>query len=277
MARTPISACVMTKNEEKNIRRCLESLTWCDEIVVLDSGSTDRTVEICREYTDQVHYHEWVGYIGQRNLLRKYANFDWVLFLDADEEVSAQLRDQVLAIFEDGTLLESHRGFKFPRQVYYLDRWIRHGEWNPDVKLRLFRKDCGYSGGQEPHDQVIVEGLVKKLSGKLLHYTYENLREHLETANRFSTISAETMHRNGRRFHMSDLLVRPPFRFFKGFVIKLGFLDGVRGFIIASVNAFGVTMKYSKLRELEWQDNRRVKSETSVGGKAREPGKAVRP
>lgn len=247
----------MTKNEEKNIRRCLESLTWCDEIVVLDSGSTDETVKICEEYTDQVHHHEWLGYIGQRNILRKYAKYDWVLFLDADEEVSKELKDQLERIFCDSSILNIYRGFKFPRRVFYLDRWIKHGEWNPDVKLRLFRKDYGYSGGQEPHDQVLVDGLVKKLSGKLLHYTYENLTDHISTTNRFSTISAQAMYNKGRRFRLTDLLVRPPFRFFKGFFLKLGFLDGVRGFIIAVVNAFGVVMKYSKLREIEWQENRR--------------------
>lgn len=259
--RVRISACVMTKNEEKNIRRCLESLTWCEEIVVLDSGSTDRTVEICHEFTTKVHFHEWMGYIGQRNLLREYASHDWVLFLDADEEVSLELRDQFQRIFREGKLTQQYVGFSFPRQVFYLDRWIKHGEWNPDVKLRLFLKDRGYSGGQEPHDMVIVDGPVKKLSGKLLHYTYENLGDHIATMDRFSTISANSKYAEGRRFRLSDILIRPAFRFFKGFILKLGFLDGVRGFIIASVSAFGVLLKYSKIREIEWQENRRRRRE----------------
>lgn len=266
-----ISACVMTMNEERNIRRCLESLTWCDEIVVLDSGSTDRTVEICREFTEQVHYHEWLGYVGQRNMLSKMANFEWVLFLDADEEVSHELKGEIIGLFESGDG-EVYVGARFPRRVYYLDRWIKHGEWNPDVKLRLYKKEHGVIAGQEPHDQVMVDGPVKKLRGKLYHYTYEGLQDHINTMDRYSTISASTMYKRGRKFRLTDILIRPPFRFFKGFVIKLGFLDGIRGFIIASVNAFGVFLKYSKLRELEWADNRAEREgRTDVAG----PGTSV--
>ena len=188
MPRPKISACVMTLNEERNMRRCLESLAFCDEIVVLDSFSRDRTVEICREFTDRVLQEEWKGYIRQRNRLRELATHDWVLFLDADEEISPSLRDQILYQFRLGT--GKYMGYEFPRQVFYLGKWIRHGEWNPDIKLRLFRKDKGYSGGQEPHDMVIVEGPVKTLTGKLWHYTYRNLTHHLQVINRFSGISA---------------------------------------------------------------------------------------
>jgi len=264
MKRPMISACVMTFNEEHNIRRCLESLTFCDEIVVLDSYSTDATINICREFTDKVHQETWKGYIAQRNRLRELANHDWVLFLDADEEVSPVLRDQILYQFRAGT--EKHMGFEFPRQVFYLGKWIRHGEWNPDIKLRLFRKDKGYSGGQEPHDMVIVDGPVKTLTGRLWHYTYTDLTHHIQVINRFSSISAKEMYRAGRRFRLIDLMFRPPMRFFKGYIIKAGFLDGLRGYIIATTIAYGVAMKYAKLWECEWQaileqDTRSVENE----------------
>lgn len=256
--RPKVSACVTTFNEEHNIRRCLGSLRWCDEIVVVDSFSTDRTIELCKEFTDRVYQHEWLGYIGQKNLIRKMASHDWILFVDADEEVSPGLREEIqreLAA-NDGAIV----GYEFPRMVNYIGRWIRHGEWYPDIKLRLFRKDRGTSGGQEPHDQVFVNGDVKRLSGQLYHYTYDGLHDHLETMNRFSSITAQEKFRAKSRFRWTDFLLRPPFRFFKAFVMRGGFLDGRRGFLIALVSAFGVCMKYAKLWELEYNQRNKPPS-----------------
>lgn len=250
-----ISACVMTFNEEQNIRRCLKSLTWCDEIIVVDSFSTDATVSICKEYTERVHQHEWLGYIGQRNLVKDMATHDWVLFLDADEEVSPALREALSKVFLN--LPAGCVGFEFPRQVYYLGKWIRHGTWYPDYKIRLFRKEMGRSGGVEPHDTVHLDGPAIRLRQPLWHYTYRDLSDHVNTMNRFSSISAQTLFDGGRRFRWLDLLFRPSWRFFKGFVIRSGWMDGWRGFVIDTINAFGVGMKYAKLRELEWQARQR--------------------
>ncbi len=247
--REKISACVTAGNEEDKIRRCIESLTWCDEIVVVDSFSTDSTVEICREYTDRVYQHEWLGYIGQKNLIREMAHNPWILFLDADEEVSPELRDEILLEFQNGT--GANMGYEFPRQVFYLGKWISHGEWYPDIKLRLFRKDRGRSEGQEPHDHVVVNGPVKTLRGHLRHYTYDDMRDHLETMNRFSAITAQEKVHQGKRFRWIDILFRPPFRFIKAYFLRRGFLDGTQGFVIATVSAFGVFMKYAKIWELE--------------------------
>ncbi|MCO6400550.1 MAG: glycosyltransferase family 2 protein [Verrucomicrobia bacterium] len=244
-----VSACVTTFNEEANIRCCLESLRWCDEIVVVDSFSSDRTVEICKEFTPRVYQHKWLGYIGQKNLIRGMASHEWILFVDADEEVSADLREEIRAELaaNDGSVA----GYRFPRMVNYLGRWIRHGEWYPDIKLRLFLKSKGHSGGTEPHDQVIVDGGVRTLRGKLYHYTYANMHEHLETMNRFSGITAQEKFRANSGFRWVDFLIRPPFRFLKAYILRRGFLDGRRGFLIALVSAFGVCMKYAKLWELE--------------------------
>ncbi len=244
-----ISACITTFNEELNIRRCLESLRWCDEIVVVDSFSSDRTVEICREYTERVYQHKWLGYIGQKNLIREMAVNDWILFVDADEEVSPALREEIKS--ELAANSGSIAGYQFPRMVNYLGRWIRHGEWYPDIKLRLFLKQKGHSGGTEPHDQVIVDGGVKTLRGKLYHYTYADVHDHVETMNRFSSITAQEKFRAKSRFRWVDFMIRPPFRFLKAYVLRGGFLDGRRGFLIALVSAFGVCMKYAKLWELE--------------------------
>ena len=245
----PISACVICFNEEDKIRKCLDSLRWCAEIVVLDSFSTDRTMEICREITPHVHQHEWLGYVGQRNLIRGFARQEWVLFLDADEEVSPELRDEILAAFKKGPT--PHVAFEFPRMVKYLGRWIRHGEWYPDRKLRLFKKSSGRSEGVEPHDRVVVNGPVKSLRSPLWHYTYDDVADHLATLHRFSTITAQQKFVAGDRFRWSDLLFRPPFRFIKGYILRAGFLDGAHGFIIACLSAYGAALKYIKLWELQ--------------------------
>jgi glycosyltransferase involved in cell wall biosynthesis len=247
--RPKISACVMTFNEEQKIRRCLRSVAWCDEIVVLDSFSTDRTVEICREFTSRVNQHDWLGYVAQRNLVRSMATHPWILFLDADEEVSPALRDEIIAQFEHGT--DPYVGFEFPRQVYYIGRWICHGEWYPDVKLRLFARVHGRTEGQEPHDKVVVQGIVKRLQSPLWHYTYDDIADHIATLNRFSTITARQRYVEESPFLWRDLLVRPLFRFIKAYFLRAGFRDGAHGFVIAVTSAFGVFVKYAKLWESE--------------------------
>lgn len=250
--REQITACITAGNEEDNIRRCLESVTWADEIVVVDSFSTDRTSAICREYTDLVYEHRWLGYIGQKNLVRDLASSPWVFFIDADEEVSPRLRDEILDEFDSG---RSRRwsGYEFPRMVRFLNRWITHGDWYPDIKLRLFRKDRGRCGGKEPHDRMIVEGPIRRLRAPLLHYTYTGISDQVATLNKFSTITARTQFAEGRRFRLFDLLLRPPFRFLRGYFLKGGFLDGLPGLIVAASVSYGVFIKYAKLWERHQQ------------------------
>lgn len=247
--RDKISACITACDEERNIRRCLESVRWADEIVVVDSYSKDRTIAICREYTDRVYQHEWLGYIGQKNLIKDLARGPWLLFIDADEEVSPDLRREIEAEFTSGGN-QAFSGYMFPRMVYYLGKWIRHGEWYPDYKLRLFRKDRGTCAGEEPHDRTTVTGEVKRLKGHLCHYTYDDIFDQLKTLNQFSSIAARSMHATGYPFLWRDLLFRPLWRLFKSLVLKRGILDGIRGIIIAYCSAFGVAMKYAKLMEL---------------------------
>lgn len=242
----------MTYNEEKNIERCLDSLTWCDEIVVLDSFSTDGTVEIARRYTDRIYQHEWLGYVGQRNLIREKAQYPWVLFLDADEEISVALRDEIVQEFAAN--VGRYIGFRFPRRVFYLGRWIDHGEWYPDATLRLFLKERGRSVGEEPHDKVVVEGRVKTLKHPILHYTHNSISDHIATINRFTSIAARAKYEQGIRSHMGDILFRPFWRFVKGYILKGGFLDGRRGYFIALTNVFSVLIKYTKLWELELEE-----------------------
>jgi len=247
--REPISACIITFNEERKIERCLRSVAWCDEIVVLDSFSTDRTLEICRRYTDRVYQNTWLGYVGQRNRIREMAGGPWILFLDSDEEVSPPLREEILAEFERGT--GDTVGYEFPRLVYYIGRWIRHGEWYPDVKLRLFKKTRGRAEGEEPHDKIVVRGPVKRLKNPVWHYTYDDIRDQMDTLNRFSGITAQQRFVGQRPFRWLDLLVRPGLRFLRAYVLRGGFLDGAHGFMIAVLSAYGAFAKYAKLWELE--------------------------
>lgn len=250
--RERISACVIAGNEERNIRRCLESITWADELIVVDSFSADRTPAIAREYTDRVYQHEWLGYIGQKNLIKDMAAGPWILFLDADEEVSMALRDEILAAFEAGECAQV-AGYEFPRMVRYLGRWIRHGDWYPDVKLRLFRKALGTCGGKEPHDRTTVNGPVKRLRGHIHHYTYDDIPDQIATLNRFTTITAQTKLQDGQAFFLPDLFLRPLIRFLRGYLLRRGFLDGLPGIIIAATAAYAVFIKYAKVWELELQ------------------------
>ena len=245
-----ISVCITAGNEEKNIRRCLESVTWADEIIVVDSFSTDHTAEICKEYTDRVYKHRWLGYIGQKNLAKDLASNDWVLFLDADEEVSPALRDEIEKEFNSPTL-SSYTCFEFPRLVYFLGRWIKHGDWYPDIKLRLYRKEHGECAGKEPHDKMVVCGKCKRLKSPLFHYTYEDIHDQLKTMNKFSSITSQSQYNDHRRFNLSQILLRPPLRFLRCYILRLGFMDGIPGILIASAAAFGVTAKYAKLWERE--------------------------
>ncbi len=245
-----ISVCVIAGNEERNIRRCLDSAKWADEIVVLDSYSQDRTVEICREYTDRVYQHEWMGYIGQKNLIKDMAKGPWIFFLDADEEISPSLHKAIQEEFATGNTAD-FAGYEFPRLVRYLGRWIYHGDWYPDTKLRLFRKDKGECGGQEPHDRIIVHGRVKSLKDPLFHYTYTDISNQLATINRFSSISAIGKHKQGRKFRLLDIIIRPVLRFLRCYILKRGFLDGVPGLVVAAFTGFSVFVKYAKLWEIE--------------------------
>lgn len=251
-ARPFLSVCVITGNEEDNIRRCLESVRWADEIVVVDSFSRDRTVEIAREFTDRVFQHRWMGYIGQKAIARNLARGEWILFVDADEAVSPALRGEILAALRRG-VPDAVAGFDFPRQVWFLHRWIRHGDWYPDAKLRLFRKERGRCCGIEPHERIEIDGELRHLSAPLFHYTYDDIADQLSTLNRFTTIGAESAaqgRRHARLYVLWGMLFHPPFRFLRCYFFKLGVLDGLAGLVIARTIAFGTFVKYAKLWEL---------------------------
>jgi len=244
-----ISAVIITYNEEGNIRRCLESLRWAREIVVIDSHSTDKTVEIAREYTDKVFLHPFEGYVQQKNYALERASLDWVFSVDADEVVTAVLWERIRTL---GTQeKESYDGFTVNRLSQFSGKWIRHCGWYPDKKLRVFRRDKGRWTGDDLHEKVRVEGKVTDLNADLLHYAYENLAANLNKIQRYSTIFAEAQYKRGRRASCFDLLMRPLAKFFKAYILKRGFLDGRHGFILCSAATFYVFLKYAKLWELQ--------------------------
>jgi len=244
-----ISAVIITYNEEKNIRRCLESLTWAREIVVIDSGSADATVRIAREYTDRVISHPFEGYVRQKNFALDQTALDWVLSVDADEVVTPELLARIRAVWPDQR--ERYDGFTVNRLSRFSGKWIRHCGWYPDRKLRLFRRSKGRWTGEELHEKVRLDGQVMVLDADLLHYTYENLFENIGKIQSYSTIFARAQHERGRRASLWDLLTRPPAKFLKSYLLRRGFLDGRHGLILSLTAAFYVFLKYAKLWELQ--------------------------
>ncbi len=255
---TTFTACIITFNEEDNIEAALESIGFADEIIVVDSHSTDLTRELAcgfrgrsrdgREVKPRVIERDWPGHVEQKNFAIDQAQHDWVLCLDADERVSPHLRREIETVLAvDSPVFD---GYTMPRKTYYLGRWISRGGWYPDRKLRLFRRSRGRWSGVNPHDHVKIEGQTKNLQGDLYHYSYRNMAEHIRTINFFTDIASREKQKSRVRHPLVRMLVQPPFKFFKMYIHKQGFREGVAGLIIAILGMFYVFLKYAKLWEL---------------------------
>lgn len=248
MAEKKLSVVIITFNEEKNIGRCLQSIQGvADEIVIIDSGSTDKTIEIARDYSPRIIYQSWLGYSNQKNLGNKLASFDMILSLDADEALTDELRKNIIS--------EKNKGFQgvygFNRLTNYCGKFIRFGGWYPDFKVRLFdRRLVSWRGNI--HEKLIgfAEKDLTKLKGDCLHYTYYSKSEHLRQADKFSTLSAEDLFNKGKKFSFVKYLFSPIFKFISGYIFKLGFLDGKAGLDIAWISAKAAKKKYQKLKAL---------------------------
>lgn len=263
--RAPISCCIVCFNEETYIRRCLESVKWCDEIIIVDSFSTDRTVEICREYTSHVIQRVWPGYVKQKRFALAQATHEWVLNVDADEEVSPELQNEILAVLQRDDL--AVEGFAMPRLVYYLGRWWWRG-WYPGYRLRLFRKAKVRWGGVDPHEKVLLRGQSDQLRGNLYHYTYADISDHLRSLNSLTETAAQERALLGRRVGITDLCLRPLWRFLRMYLLRGCFREGAPGFFVAVTAAFYVFLKYAKLweRSVDDEDSAR-RSGARVGGR----------
>jgi len=240
-----ISATIITYNEQANIARALESLRCCDEVVVVDSGSTDRTVDIAGKLGARVVEMQWLGYAGQKNYASDCAANDWILSLDADEVLSEELEAEILGIKKNGPAFD---GYTMPRMAQYLGRWILHSGWYPDRKLRLFDRRKARWTGEFVHESVKVDGAVGHLNSNILHYTCSSLSEHLRTMDRYTTLAAEQLIASRRQIGWTELLLDPPWTFISTFLLKRGFLDGMEGLAIAYMAAHYNFLKYAKAR-----------------------------
>lgn len=247
MTRPKLSVCVVAMNEAAKIEACLRSADFADEWIVVDSHSTDRTREIAASFGARVVERDWPGHVQQKNFALDQASHDWVLCLDADECVSPELRASILAALERQ---DPPAGFECARRTWYLGRWIRHGGWYPDLKVRLFRRSAGRWTGVNPHDRVEVAGRVERLAGDLLHRSYDSISDHLRTIDSFTTIAAREKHAAGQRAGFSGLVLHPFGKFLRMYVLRAGILDGFPGFAVALSGAYYVFLKYAKLWEL---------------------------
>jgi glycosyltransferase involved in cell wall biosynthesis len=253
----PLSAVIITYNEERNIRRCLDSLhDLVAEIVVVDSFSTDKTKAICLEYPKVCFIENpFEGHIQQKNYALQQASNNYVLSLDADEALSDELRTSIQNIDFSTT----NAAYKFNRLSNYCGCWIRHGSWYPDVKLRLFNHHFTRWKGINPHDkaELLNDGKVVHLKGDLLHYSYYTVDEHIRKLDYFSTLAARAYFDIERKATWFHLIVRPPFAFFRDYILRLGFLDGYSGWLIAKLTAIYTFQKYIKLRQLHSNSNKK--------------------
>jgi glycosyltransferase involved in cell wall biosynthesis len=240
-----ISATIITCNEERNLPRAIESLRCCDEILVVDSGSTDRTVEIAERFGARVVEANWRGYAGQKNYASDEARYDWILSIDADEALSEDLEGEIWQLKKSGPACDA---YTVPRLAQYLGKWILYSGWYPDRKLRLFDRRKAHWTGDYVHESVAVDGTIGELKGNLLHYTCGSLSEHLKTMDRYTTLAAEEIAARKKPVHMRHLLMEPAWTFFRSYVLQRGFLDGLEGLTIAYMAAFYTYLKYAKAR-----------------------------
>lgn len=247
--RVPLSAIVITRNERANIDRCLSSLGFCDEIVVVDAESEDGTAEAARRFTEHVLVEPWCGYAAQKQRALEHSHGRWILWVDADESVSPALARSIRRAVEAKP--PGRSGYRLQRRVWYLGRWIRHGGWGADWVLRLFLRERARFSEDLIHEEVILAGPVGRLEGILEHYSFRDLGHHWQKIAEFTRLWAEQARTEGRRARASDLLFRPPIRFLKIYLVRLGFLDGWRGLVIAGLAASYVFLKYARLKEAE--------------------------
>lgn len=252
MSVLPVSAVIIARNEEANLPRCLGSVRgWVAELVVVLNETTDRSEAVARDHGAVVYATEWRGFRDTKNWALDRATQPWALCLDADEEVSAALRADLQAFFARGDD-RRFRGAHFPRKVWFIDRWITHGDWYPDPSLRFVaRAHARWGGDSFVHEKMEVDGAVTGLRGDLHHYSFPTLRSHVAKINPFADLFVQQQQDKGGRFSLAAAVLRPAWRFFRAYFLRLGFLDGYPGFYIAWATAFGSFVRYSRLYELE--------------------------
>jgi len=246
-----ISVCIITYNEEKNIAACIESVkSFSDQILVVDSNSTDDTVSICNKLGAEVIVHPWVGYKNQKQFALDSALHEWVFSIDADERVSKELADKIVNI-KKGLYDPKEKAFYVNRRNYYLGKWIKYGGWYPEKRIRFFNRNFCKWGGTDPHDKVIPSDdcPLGDINLDIIHYPYRDISHHIDTINRYSVIAADENLKKGREIYFSQIIYKPIYKFFRDYILKRGFLLGKVGFIHSVMGAFSVFAKYLKTYE----------------------------
>lgn len=251
----PISACIITLNEENNIIRCINSLDFVQEIIVLDSGSTDQTTQLASQLNAKIFYRKFDTYINQKNHCISLAKNSWILSLDADEVIPEKLRNEILSISDE--MYQKYNGFFLARLTYYLGKWIHHGGWYPNYQMRFFRKDYGQFSGILVHETVDIKGETLKLKQPLLHYSYKCISDHLKFIDKYSSLSAMERFNSGKRCGVSLSIMKGIWKFFSMYFWRLGFLDGRVGLIISIMGSYYNFLKYIKVYELEIKSNQK--------------------
>jgi (heptosyl)LPS beta-1,4-glucosyltransferase len=249
-AASKLSVTVITRDEATHIGDCLDSVRWADEIVVVDTGSTDRTLEICQKYTPRIYSCAWTGYAAAKNAALSHATGEWVLSLDADERVSVALQEEIRGLCQRplATLAE---GYAVPRRNYLWGRWLRHGGLYPDYQIRLFKRGRGCFSMRRVHESVQIDGRVERLQQPLEHYSYQRLGEVIQRLDRYTDLAALDAREYGQRFRRSALIGRPLARFLRDYLLKQGFRDGIPGLIMAVSYAYSVFAREAKLWEMQ--------------------------
>jgi glycosyltransferase involved in cell wall biosynthesis len=243
----PLSVAIVTLNEESNLRRCLESIKWADEIVVVDSGSTDRTKEICLSYGCKFIESPWLGFGKTKQLAVANTTHDWVLSIDSDEEITPLLKQEIIALLQTEP---AYQGYRIKRDSFYLGKIIRHCGWNKDYTLRLFNKQNGNFNDKIVHEFVDVKGRIAYLKNTMLHYTYPTLDSHINKMTRYARLGAEQIQSKGRKATILTAIIRGKCKFLKMYFLQSGFLDGREGFLLSLNSGWGVYLKYITLWEM---------------------------
>jgi glycosyltransferase involved in cell wall biosynthesis len=244
----PVTVTVITKNEADALSDALKSVSWADELIVIDAESTDDTVRIARQFTDRVYVRAWPGYIDQKNHAATLASHDWIFSLDADERVTPALADEIRSVTRNEP---PAAGFRMPRVSSYFGRWIRTTDMYPDYQLRLYDRRKGKWQGHLVHESVQVDGRIDYLKNELQHHPYKDLSEHLIRMDRYTTLAAGQMHAQGTRATAAHLMFHPKLAFLRNYILKGGYRDGKAGLVISLVNSYYVFLKFAKLWELQ--------------------------
>jgi glycosyltransferase involved in cell wall biosynthesis len=243
-----VSVTIITLNETAHIGAAIDSASWADEVIVVDAGSSDDTVAIARGRGARVETRAWTGWVEQKNYAAGLAAHDWIFSLDADERIPPDLASEVRTLL---TAEPPYRGYRVPRVTFHLGRWIRTTDFYPDFQTRLYDRRAARWHGRYVHESVAVDGPAGQLVNELQHYSYRDLRDHLDRINHYTTLAAKQMHENGRRAGVMDLLLHPPAAFLRNYVLRRGFADGSVGLTLSLVNSYAVLLKFAKLWELQ--------------------------